>query len=96
MAVRNFERLMDLRTIHRNLASGLITKEDVAEFRRGLPDASEKFEVMTIPDEDDDDDDDDDLQIHNETPAPQVQAAPATPASLGNPGALGDPDAPTT
>lgn len=80
MAVRNFERLMDLRTIHRNLASGLITKEEVAEFRRSLPDASEKFEVVAIPDDDDYDDDDDDDLI-SETPS---QAPP--PAAPHNPG----------
>ena len=71
MAVRYIERLMDLRTIQRNIASGLITKEQVAEYLQSLPDVSDNIETLSIPegddfdddypdDEDDDDDDEDD------------------------------------
>lgn len=59
MAVRYIERLMDLRTIQRNIASGLITKEQVAEYLESLPDVSDNIETLSIPDGDDLDDDDD-------------------------------------
>lgn len=75
---RNSDRLMDLRTIKRNIASGLITKEQVREHLETLPDVSDKLEVMTIPDEDDDDDYDDD---EVDEVAPTATPTPETPAS---------------
>ncbi|MEZ4447930.1 MAG: hypothetical protein R3B09_00535 [Nannocystaceae bacterium] len=62
MAVRYIERLMDLRTIQRNIESGLITKEQVTEYLESLPDVSDNIETLSIPDGDDLDDDDDDYE----------------------------------
>ena len=78
MAVRNSERLMDLRTINRNLRSGLLSREEVAEYLRTLPDVSGKLEVMTIPDGDDDDDaGEDEVDAAPEAAAAAPAVAPA-------------------
>ncbi len=81
MAVRNTERLMDLRTINRNLRSGLLAREEVTEYLRNLPDASDKLEVMTIPDDDESEAAKAEGEQAAEAPATDTAAAGAAPVA---------------
>ncbi len=60
MAVRHIERLMDLRTVQRNIQSGLITKEQYDEYLATLPDVGDNAEALGSGEDEDDDDDDED------------------------------------
>ena len=54
MPVRNIERLMDLRTVQRNIQSGLITKEQYEEYLGGLPDVGDNAEALGMGEDEDD------------------------------------------
>jgi hypothetical protein len=49
---RQLERLFDLRTIRRNIRSGLLTKERYEEYLRSLPDVTENLAPLSSMDED--------------------------------------------
>lgn len=49
---RQHERLFDLRTIRRNVRSGLLTREKVEEYMKSLPDMSENIAPLSSMDDD--------------------------------------------
>jgi hypothetical protein len=48
---RQQERLFDLRTIRRNIRSGLMTKDRYEEYLRSLPDMTENIAPPTSPED---------------------------------------------
>jgi hypothetical protein len=49
---RQHERLFDLRTIRRNVRSGLLTRDKVEEYLKSLPDMSENIAPLSSMDDD--------------------------------------------
>jgi hypothetical protein len=63
---RDDPRFWDVRTLHRRLRRGQLSKKDYEKFLKSLPDVADKVAPpgdINDVDDDDDDDDDDDLDV---------------------------------